>query len=299
MSRGVLLIAGLGLLLAGWLWLAPAAPTEDGMPRTTVRTPAGPRAARPDGTAATIAALERQVRTLQAQLTHEAAERQRLAERLDAIAVQLAAPSPAAADTDAEVATDAAGGAPPGASVVADAGESAEAAQPASAIERALLAAGIDAARAADIRQRQDDSQLAELYLRDQATREGWLGTPRFAEAMAELEAERVAVRDEIGDAAYDRYLAALGHPNRVRVDEVMSASPAAAAGLQSGDIVLRYGAARIFQPDDLVTETRAGMPGELVTVEVLRAGQRLTVSVPRGPLGLRIAGTRGDPDDG
>src|SRR5262249_61979506 len=124
-----------------------------------------------------------------------------------------------------------------------------------------------------------------------------WLNSQRSREEMAHTEQQRTPMRDEIGDAAYDRYLAALGEPNRVTVDEVMLDSAAADAGLRSGDVVLRYGDARIFAPDELVAETRAGTAGETVHVEILRAGERLEIAVPRGPLGLRIAASRGNPD--
>ncbi len=79
------------------------------------------------------------------------------------------------------------------------------------------------------------------------------MDTPRFAEEMADIERQRTSIRDEIGDEAYDRYLAALDHPNRVAVDEVLLESPAAAAGLQAGDVVRRYADARIFAPNELV----------------------------------------------
>lgn len=299
MSRGVLLAVALGLALAGWLWRAPAAPPEnEAQAPGTARARTAARA--PQGTAdsgATLAVIERQLRALQDQLAREAAERQQLAARLDALAARFGDPGamPATADGaasvdgDSAMAVEATGGAAPEPDL--DPGVS--------PFERALIAAGVDAAVAADIRQRQDEVTLAEMYLRDQAMREQWIDTPRFVDAMAALEAQRVSLRAEIGDGAYDRYLAARGEPNRVRVDDVMTASPAAAAGLQIGDIVLRYGEVRIFQPGDLVSETRAGTAGEPVRVEVLRAGRRLTVDVPRGPLGLRIAGTLDAPDEG
>ena len=36
---------------------------------------------------------------------------------------------------------------------------------------------------------------------------------------------------------------------------------------------------------------TRKGTKGETVRVEILRGGDRLVLSVPRGPLGLRMTG--------
>jgi C-terminal processing protease CtpA/Prc len=164
-------------------------------------------------------------------------------------------------------------------------------------MERALSAAGLDPTVAQAIKRQADELELRGLFLRDQAAREQWLDSPRFAEEMAAIEAERSSIRAEIGDDAYDRFLYALGRTNRVRIADVMLQSPAAAAGLQAGDTILHYGERRIFTPVDLIAETRGGTPGERVRLEVVRGGQRLEVEVPRGPLGLRIAAIQDAPD--
>jgi S1-C subfamily serine protease len=137
---------------------------------------------------------------------------------------------------------------------------------------------------------------MAEISLRDLAIREGWVDTPRFDEELAEINGQRTSIRDEIGDEAYDRYLFAQGHTNRVRIDDVMTESPAAIAGLQPHDMILRYGDTRVFLPEDLVTETQGGIAGEMVRLEVIRNGERLHIDVPRGPLGVRIAPTQDSP---
>ena len=232
--------------------------------------------------------LEQRLARLESRLAEEAAERRQLQERFDAVAAQLALATGGAAATDAPLATvETAGG---GATPANDIDYSK------SAMERALTAAGVDAAAAADIKRRHDELAMSEMYLRDQATREQWLNTPRFNEEMAAIDAQRTSVRADIGDDAYDRYLYAMGQPNRVRVDDVMLQSPAAEAGLQTGDMIVRYGDARIFAPDELVAQTRDGTAGESVRLEIVRNGERLEVEVPRGPLGLRIAATQDTP---
>ncbi len=283
-----LLVAGLAGL--GYVtWRPGDTPLAAGGAPTPPRQPAGAAAGDSGRAASTLA---RQVGRLTEALAAEGAARQRLEERLASIEAQLTDLYSAATDTAASrpsalpEALSAAADSPP-----ADAAGT--------AMERALIAAGIDVATATDIKRRRDELTMAEITLSDQATREQWLETPRFAQAMATLAAQRTSIRDEIGDDSYDRYLAARGEPNRVRVDEVLAETAAAAAGLQAGDVVLRYGAARIFAPDDLVTETRGGTAGEVVRVEVLRQGQRFEVTVPRGPLGLRIAASQGSPGEG
>jgi len=239
---------------------------------------------------------DRRLKLLEAASAEAAVERQRMLEQLDALAAQLAARSRNSDETaTARVTASSPAAAVPEAPApaAANAGGSDDGK---SSMEHALAAAGLDAATAADIKQRHDGLTMAEIYLRDQATREHWLDTPRFAAEMAAIDAQRTPLRNEIGDDAYDRYLFALGQANRVRVDEVLTQSPAEQAGLQAGDLIVRYGDARLFAPGELVNETRSGTAGETVQLEIIRNGERLVVPVPRGPLGLRVAGTQGAP---
>ncbi len=244
--------------------------------------------------------LERRLELLTAKLAEEADHRRRLEQRLELLATELGAvrgshepPHVAASQPESRAVTPA----PPATS--GGTADPASAREAVTSMERALVAAGIDATTANEITRRRDAISLSEIYLRDQAAREGWLDTPEFAAKMAEIEQQRTSVRDEIGDEAYDRYLAALDQPNRVAVNEVMLESPAAMAGVQAGDVVLRYADTRIFSPGELVTATRGGTAGEAVQMEIIRQGQRFEIQVPRGPLGMTIAASRGAPGEG
>lgn len=239
--------------------------------------------------------LERQLELLAAKLGAEADQRRRLEGRLDALATELAALRGGGHETPHESVA----AAPATHATPSGAADPATIPDATTTMERALIAAGVDATTATEIRRRRDELSLSEIYLRNQAEREGWLNTPDFATKMAEIERQRTSIRDEIGDAAYDRYLAALDQPNRVAVNEVMLESPAAVAGLQPGDVVLRYGETRIFAPSELVSATRGGTAGENVQMEIIRQGQRLEIQVPRGPLGVSVAASRGDPGEG
>jgi hypothetical protein len=290
-------IAGFAVAtVAGWLEV-PEPP-----PPAPVAAPAAPRRF---GSATRD--LEQRVRDLEARLTREISERQRTQLALDQANARLAPPAgghpaeaaPAAAAAPAEQAANEAGLAPAAAAIPA---EEPPAPEPTtidyskSELERALIAGGMDANRAADLKRRSDNLSMAEMYLRDQATREEWIDTPRYEEELASLKQQQVSIRDELGDDGYDRYLFALGQTNRVRVDDVMTDSPAAEAGLAVGDMILRYGDNRVFAPDELVAQTQQGEPGEMVTLVIIRQSELMTVQVPRGPLGLRINATQSSP---
>ena len=165
--------------------------------------------------------------------------------------------------------------------------------------QRTLVAAGVDPVTAAEVMRRQSRLEMQRLELRDQAAREGWLNSRRYAEALRKLGGDAGALREEIGDDAYDRLLYLTGQPNRVVVASVIDESPAQMAGIQAGDLVLNYADRRVFAYDDLRNATRAGEPGEYVLVRIQRGADLLELGVARGPLGIRLDQDQIDPDAG
>ena len=128
-------------------------------------------------------------------------------------------------------------------------------------------------------------------------SREGWReDRERFADSLETLEEQRPDLREELGDAAYDRYLYEQGGGNRVGVASVMSGSVAERAGLQSGDVIVSYAGERVFRLRDLQSATRAGSYGEPVQLSVRRDGEVVAVEVVRGPLGVSLSPTRREP---
>jgi hypothetical protein len=161
--------------------------------------------------------------------------------------------------------------------------------KPAGIDTEAIVAAGFARDEVQAFRTRLDHIELERLYLHDVAAREGWVDSPRFRQENTELSDALEETRGEYSDELYDWMLYAGGHPNRVGVAEVMAGSAAAEAGMRAGDVILRYDDAQIFGVRDLRDATRTGIAGDPTSVTVDRDGREIQVSVPRGPLGVRL----------
>lgn len=170
------------------------------------------------------------------------------------------------------------------------------AAPPSAEPTEAMIALGVSPQIAADIKRRVDQADLARLNLRDQAAREGWLGTERYVEELGKVEGDVEALRVELGDETYDKFLYSMGQMNRVQVAGVLDGSAAATVGLRASDTIFAYAGKRIFSWDELRAATTEGAAGEYVPVTVLREGSAVEFLVPRGPLGVKLDATRQRP---
>ena len=137
--------------------------------------------------------------------------------------------------------------------------------------------------------------ELERESIADRALREGWFMQKRHSAELAQLDRE---LREDLQDADYDRYLYALGEPNRLRAGEVLEGSTARAAGLRRGDTILRYNDVRVFKPGELLLASSGGNPGDMVPVDIDRDGYRKRIYVELGPLGVKIEHDSGPPLD-
>jgi hypothetical protein len=160
----------------------------------------------------------------------------------------------------------------------------------------ALVAAGVDPGMAEDSVLKEAQRSLERLSLRDQAIREGLVGTAQYREELSRINADERSLREEIGDDIYDRYLYVTGADNRVKVDSVIPGSAAEIAGLQAGDLIESYADERLFDFSELRSKTTEGEYGEQVAVQVRRGGRVIETWVPRGPLGVTLDSARVGP---
>ncbi len=159
-----------------------------------------------------------------------------------------------------------------------------------------FVAAGFSQDEAESLTARWGQQQMDLLYLRDQASREGWLNTPRYAQAMREIRNATGSMREEVGLDTYDRFLFAAGLSNRVVLNSVINSSPAQTIGLQPDDIILAYNGNRILSIRDLQAATKAGELDVPVVIEVDRGGQLMEFEIARGPIGVTLSTRRVEP---
>jgi hypothetical protein len=153
--------------------------------------------------------------------------------------------------------------------------------------DQRLAAAGFTREEVAYFRRRQAEDQMLQIDFDDRARREGWIGTPRYAEELAKLPNSGDTLRRELGDTEYDRYLYASGMPNRIAVTNVIQTSPAEAAGLRRGDIIVHYGGEKVYSSQQLTDLRSSGERGASVAVDIIRDGQPMRITMPRGPMGI------------
>ena len=151
-----------------------------------------------------------------------------------------------------------------------------------------LVDAGFSPADAQRITERESELRLEALYAQYDAVR---TGEPQNFRNRADPQDQ---LREELGDASFERYLEATGQSSSVNIRQVMSGSAGQTAGLQPGDQVVSYGGERVFNTGDLNQLTLQGSPGESVVVDIVRDGQPMQIYIPRGPIGITGGGRGG-----
>jgi hypothetical protein len=145
-----------------------------------------------------------------------------------------------------------------------------------------LIEAGFLPSQASMIVQREAELQMESIKARYEAERSGdmtdyWRSRNNMSDAL----------REELGDADYERYLLANERSTSITVSSVIESSPAQTAGLQAGDQIVRYDGERVFSMTDLTRQTMDGTAGQNVVVDIVRDGTPMQMVLPRGPVGI------------
>jgi hypothetical protein len=146
----------------------------------------------------------------------------------------------------------------------------------------ALIEAGFLPSQASLIVRREAELQMDALQARYDAERSG-----EPADYFRSRNSANDALREELGDADYERYLKANNRSTSISISSVIDSSPAQAAGLQPGDEIVRYDGERVFSMTDLTQQAIDGVPGQNVAVDIVRNGVAMQVVMPRGPVGI------------
>lgn len=139
-----------------------------------------------------------------------------------------------------------------------------------------------------------NELELRKIYLVNEAQRGSWIRSQRFRDESRQLQGE---LRKSLDNQQYDLLLYATGQNNRVEITSTIPNSPAETAGILAGDKIIQYGEQTIFSPKELHDATIRGEAGELVAVAVQRGNEKLTLYLPRGPIGTRFRPSNEAPD--
>jgi len=148
-----------------------------------------------------------------------------------------------------------------------------------------LTAGGFAVDEAEQLLDRRSELQWELMQSQYEARRDGTTVDPRGLDRNLEWQ-----FRQELGDSEYERYLEAMRQPSQVVVSSVFASSPASRIGLQPGDQILAYNGRRVFNTRELNAFTSSG---EDAVIDVMRNGTRLQLSVPAGPIGVQVRGSR------
>ena len=159
-----------------------------------------------------------------------------------------------------------------------------------------LIEAGIDPDIAEDILRRMSQQEYRRLELQNLMSRSSASERRIYQAELSELNRNRLSLRDELGDEAFDQYLYSSGQSNRVKVNSVMSGSPAESIGIQSGDIILSYDGKKVLNWQDIRKLTAQGDINTYTNLDIMRNDSPLSLMVPRGPLGVQLDAVRVDP---
>jgi S1-C subfamily serine protease len=139
--------------------------------------------------------------------------------------------------------------------------------------------------------QDQLERDLLELY--DTAARGDWLVSDNYRTARTRLMTVDNPIRVALGDDSFQQYLDASGQNTTVIVDSLFSGSAGSVAGLLAGDVIHSYAGTRIFSAAGLQLATTQGQRDNPADIVVIRNDQTVTLSIARGPIGVRV--TAGD----
>jgi len=170
--------------------------------------------------------------------------------------------------------------------------------RPAKPNRESLSATGMSDDEADKLLRRMSQQEYQRLELQNNIRRNQGAASSTYREQLRELNKNKISLRSELGDKAYDKYLFASQQSNRVKISSVMAGSPAESSGFESNDIILSYAGQKILNWADIRRVTLEGDIGSYANVNIIRNGEPMSLMVPRGTLGVQLEPVQLDPDE-
>ncbi len=151
-----------------------------------------------------------------------------------------------------------------------------------------LLAAGYTMDRIESLRKRTEELAADWIRTEDRLRQQGKADP---YEILSHRYDRDIGLRQELGDDEYAKYRQALGRGTGLYVYEPLEGGIAERAGIKSGDEIIAYNGARVFNQGELIPLMGKDIPlGAPVAVDILRNGQLIRLSAESGDLRIRPA---------
>lgn len=146
---------------------------------------------------------------------------------------------------------------------------------------QSLVQEGISEREATEIVRLSEEYEMQWLQAQYEARQSG---QPANGNLRAELAQQ---FKENLGEENYEKYLRAVGQTTSVTIRNVLESSPAQSVGLQSGDQIVSYEGRRVYNILELNQLTQVPNDTGFVTIEFIRNGSPMAVTVPKGPIGI------------
>ena len=117
-----------------------------------------------------------------------------------------------------------------------------------------------------------------------------------YGKELLEFNKNKISLRSEMGDDAYDQYLFLNRQNNRLKVTSVFSGSPAESAGIEPNDIILYYDNQKVLDLSDIRSAVSKGEIGSNTIVQIVRDGEEISLTLLSGTLGAQFEPVLVDP---
>ena len=162
-----------------------------------------------------------------------------------------------------------------------------------------IINSGINAYVADDILFRIEQQNTRRLELESIIQTSELSERREYSKELRELLNNKITLRSEMGDDAFDQYLFLNSQNNRVKVSSIKPGSTAESAGIMPNDVILYYDNHKILSSTDIKLASANAEISSNTIVVINRDGEEFSITLPGGILDIEFEPLLVDPDLG